>query len=200
MKDLQGGVESIGLRSEDPYHAEETARALQANLGEEWIVQSWMVTHASQFQLVKTEKLMISFTLSFITILSAFSIMAVMYTVTVQKRQEIGVMKALGARPSQIVRVFLYQGIIVGVGGAILGLGLGLLAIEYREVIMKLIRSFGVDPVPAEFHGMSELPARVMPDQLLLICAIAIVLCSLAALIPALVAAFRDPAKSLRNL
>lgn len=200
LKDLQGGVESIGLRIEDPYHAEETARALQANLGEEWIVQSWMVTHASQFQLVKTEKLMISFTLSFITILSAFSIMAVMYTVTVQKRQEIGVMKALGARPSQIVRVFLYQGIIVGVGGAILGLGLGLLAIEYREVIMKLIRSFGVDPFPAEFHGMSELPARVMPDQLLLICAIAIVLCSLAALIPALVAAFRDPAKSLRNL
>jgi len=57
-----------------------------------------------------------------------------------------------------------------------------------------------VDPFPAEFHGMSELPARVMPDQLLLICAIAIVLCSLAALIPALVAAFRDPAKSLRNL
>ncbi len=200
LKDLQGGVESIGLRIEDPYHAGETARALQASLGEEWIVQSWMVTHANQFQLVKTEKLMISFTLSFITILSAFSIMAVMYTVTVQKRQEIGVMKALGARPSQIVRVFLYQGIIVGVGGSLLGLGLGLLAIEYREAIMKVIRSFGVDPFPAEFHGMSELPARVIPDQLVLICLVAMVLCSLAALVPALMAAFRDPAKSLRNL
>lgn len=200
LKDLEGAVESIGLRIEDPYRAEETARELQASLGDEWIVQSWMVTHASQFQLVKTEKLMISFTLSFITILSAFSIMAVMYTVTVQKRQEIGVMKALGARPSQIVRVFLYQGIIVGVGGAILGLGLGLLAIEYREGIMKVIRSFGVDPFPAEFHGMSELPARIIPDQLVLICTVAIVLCSLAALVPALMAAFRDPAKSLRNL
>lgn len=200
LKDLEGAVESIGLRIEDPYVAEEKARELQASLGDEWIVQSWMVTHSSQFQLVKTEKLMISFTLSFITILSAFSIMAVMYTVTVQKRQEIGVMKALGARPSQIVRVFLYQGIIVGVGGALLGLGLGLLAIEYREAIMSLIRSFGVDPFPAEFHGMSELPARIIPDQLVLICTVAIVLCSLAALVPALMAAFRDPAKSLRNL
>ena len=170
LKGLEGDVESIGLRIENPYRAEETARALQASLGGDWIVRSWMKTHSQQFQLVKTEKLMISFMLSFLTLLSAFSIMAVMYTVTVQKRQEIGVMKALGARPSQIVRVFLYQGLIVGMGGAILGLGLGLLAIRYREGIMSVIRAFGVDPFPKEFHGMSELPARIIPEQLAVIC------------------------------
>jgi lipoprotein-releasing system permease protein len=200
LKGLKGDVESIGLRIEDPYHAEQTAMALREALGSDCIVQSWMKTHSQQFQLVKTEKLMISFMLSFLTLLSAFSIMAVMYTVTVQKRQEIGVMKALGARPSQIVRVFLYQGLIVGIGGAVLGLGLGLLAIKYREGIMSVIRAFGVDPFPAEFHGMSELPALVVPGQLAVICAVAVVLCLLAALVPALLAAFRDPAKSLRNL
>jgi len=200
LKGLKGEVESIGLRIEDPYHAEQTAVALRETLGPDWVVQSWMTTHSQQFQLVKTEKLMISFMLSFLTLLSAFSIMAVMYTVTVQKRQEIGVMKALGARPSQIVRVFLYQGLIVGMGGAILGLGLGLLAIKYREGIVSVIRAFGVDPFPKEFHGMSELPARVIPEQLAVICVVAVVLCLLAALVPALLAAFRDPAKSLRNL
>lgn len=200
LKGLRGEVESIGLRIEDPYEAEEFAINLQKKLGDEWMVRSWMKTHAERFQLVKTEKIMMSFALSFITLLSAFSIMAVMYTVTVQKRQEIGVMKALGARPSQIVRVFLYQGLIVGIGGATLGLGLGLLAIRYREGIMAIIRGFGIDPFPPEFHGMSELPAEVIGSQLGVICVVAVILCLFAALIPALMAAFRDPAKSLRNL
>ncbi len=200
LKGLKGEVESIGLRIEDPYEAEKFAIELQKNLGDEWIVRSWMKTHAERFQLVKTEKIMMSFALSFITLLSAFSIMAVMYTVTVQKRQEIGVMKALGARPSQIVRVFVYQGLIVGIGGAILGLGLGLLAIRYREGIMAIIRGFGIDPFPPEFHGMSELPAETVGSQIGVICIIAVILCLLAALVPALMAAFRDPAKSLRNL
>ena len=200
LKGLRGEVESIGLRIEDPYEAEEFAINLQKELGDDWMVRSWMRTHAERFQLVKTEKIMMSFALSFITLLSAFSIMAVMYTVTVQKRQEIGVMKALGARPSQIVRVFVYQGLIVGIGGAIFGLGLGLLAIRYREGIMAIIRGFGIDPFPPEFHGMSELPAEIIGSQLGVICVVAVILCLFAALIPALMAAFRDPAKSLRNL
>ncbi len=200
LKGLAGGVESIGLRVEDPYRAEETAKKLRENQDERWLFQSWMVTHSQQFQLVKTEKVMMSFALSFITLLSAFSIMAVMYTVTVQKRQEIGVMKALGARPSQIVRVFVYQGLIVGVGGALLGLAMGLLAIHYREGIVTILRGLGIDPFPPEFHGMSELPALVEPPQLIVISVVAVILCLLAALVPALMAAFRDPAKSLRNL
>lgn len=200
LKGLRGEVESIGLRIEDPYEAEQFAIKLEKKLGPDWIVRSWMRTHAERFQLVKTEKIMMSFALSFITLLSAFSIMAVMYTVTVQKRQEIGVMKALGARPSQIVRVFVYQGLIVGIGGAILGLGMGLLAIRYREAIMTVIRGFGIDPFPPEFHGMSELPAETIGSQLGVICVVAVILCLLAALVPALMAAFRDPAKSLRNL
>jgi lipoprotein-releasing system permease protein len=200
LKGLQGAAQSMGIRIEDPYRAAEFEAELQATLGPNWIVQSWMRMHADRFQLVKTEKIMMSFALSFITLLSAFSIMAVMYTVTVQKRQEIGVMKALGATPSQIVRVFVYQGAVVGVGGAVLGLGLGLLAIRYREAIMSVIRGFGVDPFPAEFHGMAELPAYTDWMQLTIICVVAVVLCLKAALVPALMAAFRDPAKSLRNL
>lgn len=200
LKGLRGEAEGIGVLVKDPYKAEETAAKVRTEMGEEWLVRSWMETHANQFQLVKTEKGMMSFALSFITLLSAFSIMAVMYTVTVQKRQEIGVMKALGARPSQIVRVFLYQGVIVGIGGALLGLGLGLLAVRYRELIADTLRAFGVDPFPADFHGMTELPAHVESPQLIVICLVAIILCILAALVPALMAAFRDPAKSLRNL
>jgi hypothetical protein len=73
LKGLRGEVESIGLRIEDPYEAEEFAINLQKELGDDWMVRSWMRTHAERFQLVKTEKIMMSFALSFITLLSAFS-------------------------------------------------------------------------------------------------------------------------------
>lgn len=200
LKALEGTVEAVALKLDDPFTANEAAKKLQKQLGDEWRVRSWMSTHAQQFQLMQTEKIMMSFALSFITLLSAFSIMAVMYTVTVQKRQEIGVMKALGARPIQIVKVFLYQGLIVGVAGALMGLGLGLLAIRFRESIVGALRGVGIDAFPAEFHGMTELPAQVVPEFLAVICVVAVLLCLLAALVPALFAAFRDPAKSLRNL
>lgn len=200
LKGLEGVAEAIGLKIEDPFDAEKAAQELRQKLGPEWRVRSWMSTHAQQFELMQTEKVMMSFALSFITVLSAFSIMAVMYTVTLQKRQEIGVMKALGARPIQIVNVFVYQGIIVGIFGSLLGLGLGLLAIHFREGIVDAMRAIGIDPFPPEFHGMNVIPAHIVPEYLALICVVAVILCLIAALIPALFAAFRDPAKSLRNL
>lgn len=200
LKGLGDAVEAVGLRIEDPYLADATTKNLQQKLGSDWYVTNWMEQHEAQFQLVKTERLMTSFALSFIMILSAFSIMAVMYTVTVQKRQEIGVMKALGARPSQIVRVFVYQGLIVGIFGALLGVALGLLVIKNRGTIQLGMRQFGLDPFPPDFQGMTEIPALINPNVIVLVSVVALILCLIAALLPALLAAFRDPAKSLRNL
>lgn len=200
LKGLEDSVEAVALRIKDPYLAEAATTRLQEKLGPEWYVTNWMAQHEAQFQLVKTERLMTSFALSFIMILSAFSIMAVMYTVTVQKRQEIGVMKALGARPSQIVRVFVYQGLIVGVFGALLGVGLGLLVIHYRGTIQLGMRHLGFDPFPPDFQGFAEIPALINPNVIALVAVVALILCLIAALLPALLAAFRDPAKSLRNL
>ena len=193
-------VGAVGLRTVDPYQAQEAAAVIQEVLGPDYDAVPWMRTHAAQFNLVKTEKVMMTFALSFITLLSAFSITAVMYTTTVQKRKEIGVMKALGARPSQIVNVFLIQGVIVGVIGSVVGVLGGIWVVAIRQRIVEGMRAVGIDPFPPDFHGMTEIPARIIPEHLAVIAVISIVLCILAALIPALMAAFRDPAKSLRNL
>ena len=88
----------------------------------------------------------------------------------------------------------------MGIGGALTGLGLGLLAIRYRQGILEFLRVFGIDAFPAQFHGMSEVPALIIPGQIAIICIVSMILCIIAAFLPALMAAFRDPAKSLRNL
>jgi lipoprotein-releasing system permease protein len=197
---LDDAVQGIALRLNDAYAAEQFAAIHRPNLPADWRMVTWGDTHQAFFGLINQQRVMMYFALSFIVLVSAFSMMAVMFTVTIQKRREIGVMKALGAAPGQIVRVFLYQGMILGVLGAALGVGLGHLVIYFRGGIQSIFRGLGFDPFSASFTGFDTLPAYHDPVEQLLIAVMAFVLCSFAALVPAFFAARSDAAKSLRNL
>ena len=197
---LNGEVQGIALRLDDPYQAEEVAVKARQHLGAGEYVQTWGDQYQAFFNLINQQRVMMYFALSFIVLISAFSMMAVMFTVTIQKRREIGVMKALGAAPGQIVRVFLYQGMLLGVFGAILGVGLGRVVIHFRGSVQEGMRALGFDPFSASLTGFGVLPAHNDPVEQLVIGFMAFVLCSLAALVPAFFAAQSDAAKSLRNI
>ena len=200
---LGAGVRGIALRLNDPYLAAEVLnQAVSPKLPDDgaWLARTWMQDHQQQFSLIKTQRQLLTFSLSFIMMVSAFSIMAVMFTVTIQKKREIGVMKALGAAPSQLVRVFLYQGIIIGLFGGLIGLGLGYLVIDQRQVILDLFASWGFDPFPSEFNGFDGLPAEKKPAEFIGVFVFAFVMCIAATLLPAIIASRSDAAKSLRNM
>jgi lipoprotein-releasing system permease protein len=193
-------VQGIALRLDDPYDAEEIAVVARKALGPEHYVETWGDQYQAFFALINQQRVMMYFALSFIVLVSAFSMMAVMFTVTIQKRREIGVMKALGAAPGQIVRVFLYQGMLLGLLGAALGVGLGRVVIQFRGGVQEGMRAIGFDPFSAQLTGFGVLPAHNDPVEQAVIGLMAFVLCSLAALVPAFFAARSDAAKSLRNL
>lgn len=201
---LGAGVHGIALRLKDPYKAAEVKeKQIGPNMPRDglWMARTWMMDHQQQFALIKTQRLMLTYSLAFIMLVSAFSIMAVMFTVTLQKKREIGVMKALGAAPNQIVKVFLYQGIIIGLLGGVLGIGLGYLVIIFRQPILDFFANYlGFDPFPADFNGFDELPAIMNPVEFSLVFVFAFVMCVLATLVPALAASRSDAAKSLRNM
>jgi lipoprotein-releasing system permease protein len=199
LRGLKDGVDGVALRVEDPYRAKQVAERVRAVASEDWMISTWGDQYKEWFDLIRRERVMMYFALSFIILVSAFCIGAVMFTVTIQKKQEIGVMKALGAVPMQIIQVFLYQGMVIGVFGGLLGVGLGLLVVHFREPIQRVLAWMGFDPFPAKFHGIASIPAHVNPIEVLCIATGAFILCSLAALLPALVAARSDPARSLRN-
>jgi lipoprotein-releasing system permease protein len=202
-QDLAGlgdSVQGIALRLEDPYKAEGFAASARKTLEADWTLITWGQQYQAFFALIEQQRGMMYFLLSFIILVSAFSMMAVMFTVTIQKRREIGVMKALGAAPSQIIRVFLYQGMILGTVGAILGVGLGRLVIHFRGNIQALFRTMGFDPFSSSFTGFDTLPAYNDPWEQAVFALMAFSLCSIAALVPAFFAARSDAAKSLRNL
>ncbi|MDP0491089.1 MAG: FtsX-like permease family protein [Verrucomicrobiota bacterium JB023] len=200
LSGIASGTQAIAVRLEDPYHAFEARDTLQELVAPDYQVVSWMDRHAAQFMLMKTEKVMMTFALSFIGLVAAFSIMAVMYTFTIQKKQEIGVMKALGARNSQISWVFLWQGLVIGFFGGVGGILLALLILWRRLDIQRFLAGLGVDPFPADFQGFDELPAEYLPGTMIIVALAAWFLCALASFVPAIKAARNDAAKSLRNL
>ena len=200
LKNLEGGVEAIGVRVDDPYEVRLVAERIKAALGDSWSVHTWKDQNRAWVELIARERMMMYFALSFIVLVSAFCIGAVMFTVTIQKKQEIGVMKALGALPGQVVRVFLYQGMMIGLAGSLLGVGLGLLVVRFRDPIYEGLKFAGFDIFPADFHDIEGLPAHVNPVEVCAIAGGAFILCTLAAWLPAVKASRSDPARCLRNL
>lgn len=200
MKGLESGVEQLALTLVDPYKAQFVAAELSATLPEGWWIKAWQDDYSEWNRIIATEQKMMSFVLSIIMVIVGFCISAVMFTVTLQKKQEIGVMKALGAKDSQISGVFLIQGVIVGIIGVTLGLILGWLVIENRGPIQDALMGVGADVFPANMHGLNEIPAYTNPVTCVYIAVGSFLLCVIAAILPAWSASRNDPARSLRGL
>ncbi|MEY2550432.1 MAG: lipoprotein-releasing system permease protein, partial [Verrucomicrobiota bacterium] len=112
---------------------------------------------------------------------------------------DIGVMKAIGANIIQIVGVFLGQGIIVGLFGTLMGLGLGMTLVRYRnEFSQWLAGTFGIEVFPKQVYQFSRLPAEVIPRDVATICIGAFLICCVFAFLPAYRAAGLDPVNALR--
>jgi lipoprotein-releasing system permease protein len=196
---LGDALHGITVKTVDPYGAERVKLAIEKHLKSPEYAQTWIEMNKQYFDAVRLERTVMFFLLFFIVVVAAFGIMNTLITVTVQKRREIGIMKAIGANVWQIVGVFLGQGIVVGLFGTISGLGLGMLLIRYRnEFSHWLASTLHIEIFPREVYQFSQIPAEVIPLDVAKICIAAFVICSLAALIPAYFAARLDPVKALR--
>lgn len=141
------------------------------------------------------------FLLTFIVLVAGFGIMSTLITVTVQKTHDIGLMKALGARPTQILWIFLGQGLVVGVVGTLCGLASGLLLVEFRNPVKDfLARVFHVEVFPKEIYLFDSIPALTRFQDVALVCSVSVVICLLAGLIPAIRAARMEPVQALRGM
>ena len=196
---LGDALHGITVKTDNPYGAERVKQQIQQLLEPPEYAQTWMDMNRQYFEAVRLERTVMFFLLFFIVIVAAFGIMSTLITVTVQKRQEIGIVKALGANIPQIIWVFLGQGTIVGFFGTVTGLGLGMTLIRYRnEFSHWLASTLHIEIFPREVYQFSSIPAEVIPHDVAIICISAFLICSFAALIPAYFAARLDPVEALR--
>jgi lipoprotein-releasing system permease protein len=198
---LGNAVHGIEITTDDPINsAREVADALNKKLPAPLRAQTWAQMNQRLLGAIQVEKSVMFFILTFIIIVAAFGIMSTLITVTVQKTREIGVMKALGAASGKILRIFLLQGFIVGVFGVAIGLGLGLLTVWNINPINHFLSNVvGIDLFPRDIYNFPSIPAFLTIQDLLTIGLSALVICTLAGVLPALRAARLEPVEALRH-
>ena len=165
--------------------------------GLDWFIAPWTRSFEQWYKLIANERVMMSFVLSIISLIASFCIMAVMFTMSMQRKREIAVLQALGATPGKIMGIFAWQGVIIGTLGAILGVILALLVLYYRLEIQAALAEIGMDPFPMQAHGIT-LPAVYDPATFAAQALQAFIMVTIAAIIPAFIVSRQDPAKALR--
>jgi lipoprotein-releasing system permease protein len=199
LYDLGNTVHGLMVMLDDPYQAAVVQRELLTTLGPGFRITTWMEENANILNALVVEKNVMFYLLFFIMIVAALCILSALITFVVQKTREIGMLKALGARDLQVALVFLSQGALVGALGDLAGFGLGMLALTYRNGFLHFMNKMtGFQLFPADIYGFTELPALIVPRDVILICGSAWIVCILGGLIPAWRAGRLKPVEALR--
>ena len=199
---INSGSHALRVMTHDPYRAWAVARKISEQLRDEYPdirIKTWMALNRQLFDALRVEKNMMFFLLIFIVLVAAFGITNSLIIIVVQKTKEVGLLKALGFSSGSIMRVFFWQGGIQGAIGTVLGIGLGLLVLYFRNDLMHwLSLSLNMELFPKELYHLSEIPARISLIDVTTVAVLSIGICTLAGLIPACRTARLDPAQALR--
>ena len=192
-------VSAVRFLTDDVMSAPLVSRNLQARLGDNFSTSDWTIENASYFRAIRLEKMMMSILLSLIIGVAAFNIVASLVMVVTDKTSEIAILRTLGMVPADVVRVFFFQGAVIGWLGVILGVVAGVvLAINVPTVVPVLEQFFGFQIMPGDVYYVTQIPSVLEAEDVITIAIAALILTALATLYPARRAAHVNPAIALR--
>ena len=203
MQELYGlgrSVHGVNVKLADGFDPDHAAAAINRALPVDGVAKSWMDANQEFLFVLQLEKNMIFFLLLFIIVVAAFSVASSLLIAVVRKTREIGLLGALGASPRQVAACFCYQGIIIGAAGTASGLVLGFAVVHFRnDLVAGFTRLTGSQAALERFYQFSQLPAYLSGTDLALIITSALIVSTLAGLLPALRAAKLKPVEALRS-
>ncbi len=192
-------VSALQLRLNDLFDVQTVRDQLSAELDELLYMRDWTQQHANFFKAIEMEKKMMFIVLALIIMVAAFNIVSTMVMVVTDKQKDIAVLRTIGASPVSIQTIFMVQGMIIGVMGAILGIAGGVAIALNIDVIVPFIEGlFGFQFFPADVYYISKIPSDLHWDDVWFVAGLAFVLTLLATLYPARRAANIQPAEALR--
>lgn len=192
FQDNGDSVTGIEMRVRDVDQAGAVAKQIGQRLeGSSLYTMDWEELNHGLFTALQIQQIVMSSVLGIIIIVAAFTVIATLIMVVLDKKKEIAVLKAMGASNSAVLRAFLYQGGLIGVVGGVLGITL---AIGVCEVLIKYAL-----PLDPKVYFISSLPVDVQPLQLGLVFVFAVLVCLGATVWPALHAAHLRPAEAFRE-
>jgi lipoprotein-releasing system permease protein len=184
-------VTGVEMKVDDIDHARKIARSIDVLLDNGiYHTMDWMELNHGLFTALAIQKWGMSLVLALIILVAACTVIATIVMMVLEKKKEVALLKALGAKDDAILRIFLYQGGIIGLAGTALGVLVGFLCCKFL-----LLYSFPLDP---KVYFISRLPVSMHTTEFVVPAVVAMIICIVFTIPPALYAAWLRPADGLR--
>jgi len=196
---LGDAVTGISAKLRNIDLAPRVAGDLQNKLPPDMYANDWTHQNSNYFRAVQMEKKMMFIILSLIVAVAAFNIVSTLVMAVTDKQADIAILRTLGASPRSVMKIFIVQGVVIGVIGMLLGSGGGIvLALNLDVVVPFIERMLGIQFLAKDVYYISELPSDLRYDEVLLVSGISFVISLLATLYPSYRASQTQPAEALR--
>jgi lipoprotein-releasing system permease protein len=189
--DADSRVSGVDVRLRSIDDADAARRRLQGSLGPGFRVSSWYDLHRDLYSVMTIERWTAYIILCLIVGVATFNVLGSLTMGVIAKRRDIGTLKALGATRRSIIRIFLFEGVLVGTLGTILGVIIGL-------VVCELQVRYQLFPLDPTVYIIPAIPVEVRWTDFVAVSMASMILSTLAALYPARRAAALMPVETVR--
>jgi lipoprotein-releasing system permease protein len=193
--DMNGEVSGVEVKIRDIYDAKRIGNELASILGFPYYTRNWEDVNKSLFKALRLERMAIAIFLGLIVLVAALDIVSALTMVVMEKGKDIAILRAMGATRKGILKIFVIDGMIIGLVGTLLGSFSGFFIcylLKTNDTIRKLI------PFDNSVYPISEFPVKIEPFYFLMIAFCSILICFIATLYPSFQASRKDPIEALR--
>jgi lipoprotein-releasing system permease protein len=189
---MPGAVSGLDVKVSDVYDARNVAQKIVAELGFPYWARDWMQMNRNLFKALKLERRVMFIILALIILVAAFNIASSLIMMVMGKTRDIAILKAMGTTPRSIRKIFVFNGMVIGTVGILLGLCLGL-------VICVLLKHIDIHELAGDiYYFTTSLPVKIEAADILSIISAALLICFLSTLYPAWQAAKMNPVEGIR--
>ncbi len=189
---MQDNVNGVYVQLNSIKHTDRVRDSLRSRLTYPRTALSWKDMHRNLYAWMEIEKMMMGTILSLIIIIAAFNILSSLIMIVMEKKQEIGILMAMGVTRRSVMKIFIFQGMMIGIVGTILGLLLGT-AVSLIQLEYKIIS------LPGDIYFINAMPILIKVSDLIIIGSVSLFLTFVSTLYPSRQAGKMLPAQIIRD-
>jgi lipoprotein-releasing system permease protein len=156
-----------------------------------FFARTWIEMNRNLFSALKLEKIAMFIILALIIVVASFNIISSLIMTVMEKKKDIAILKAIGAKKTSLMKIFMVEGITIGIFGALIGSFSG-------YILCEIQRRFSIVKLDSDIYYISTLPIKISILDTFIVASITTIICILATLYPSYKASKIDPVETLR--
>jgi lipoprotein-releasing system permease protein len=190
---MGAGVTGIEVKIDDVYRADSVRSDIMKRLGPSagYFARTWIEMNRNLFSALKLEKIAMFIILALIIFVASFNIISSLIMTVMEKKKDIAILKAIGAKKASLMKIFMVEGITIGILGALIGSFSG-------YILCEIQRRFSIVKLDSDIYYINTLPVKISILDAFLVASITTIICILATLYPSYKASKIDPVETLR--